>query len=196
MKTFMINFIKYFKMYKLLGLLADRNLNRLRIHNIDSYFCKNIIVDIRNWKNISFGKGSVVHSFTLLSVIEDRVNKTPVESQLIVGDNTYIGEFNNIRASGGAVVIGSNVSISEHITIVASNHGIRKDKLHQLQAWDTTKTGVNIEDDVWIGANSVILPGVTIGRGAIVGAGSIVTKSVPSYAIVCGNPAKVLKYRT
>lgn len=94
------------------------------------------------------------------------------------------------------MVIGSNVSIGEHITIVASNHGIRKNKLHQLQAWDTTKTGVNIEDDVWIGANSVILPGVTIGRGAVVGAGSIVTKSIPSYAIVCGNPAKVLKYRT
>ena len=192
----MIKIIKYLKTYKFSTLFFTRKLNKLRYHNMDSYFCENILVDVRNWQNISFGKGSVVHSFTLLSMIEDKANKRPVESKLIVGDNTYIGEFNNVRASGGKVVIGSNVSISEHITIVASNHGIRKDKLHQLQLWDTTKTGVTIEDDVWIGANSVILPGVVIGKGAVVGAGSIVTKSIPPYALVCGNPAKILKYRT
>ena len=52
-----------------------------------------------------------------------------------------------------------------------------------------------IEDDVWIGSNSVILSGVKIGRGAVIGAGSIVTKNVPKYAIVAGNPAKVIKMR-
>ena len=52
-----------------------------------------------------------------------------------------------------------------------------------------------IGNDVWVGANSVILPGVKIGTGAIVGAGSVVTKDVPEYAIVVGNPARILKYR-
>jgi len=52
-----------------------------------------------------------------------------------------------------------------------------------------------IGNDVWIGANALILPGVTIGHGAIIGAGSIVTKSVPPYAIVSGNPAEIVKYR-
>lgn len=101
MKTFMIKFVRFLKTYKLTILFSSRGLNRLRYKHIDSYFCKDILVDVRKWKNITFGKGSVVHSFTLLSVIEDRANKNPVESKLIVGDNTYIGEFNNIRASGG-----------------------------------------------------------------------------------------------
>lgn len=67
--------------------------------------------------------------------------------------------------------------------------------LHQEQPWDDRKYGIIIEDDVWIGCNSVILPGVKIGTGAIIGAGSVVTKNIPANAIVCGNPAKILKYR-
>ncbi len=54
---------------------------------------------------------------------------------------------------------------------------------------------VTISDDVWIGRNAVVLPGVTIGRGAIVGAGAVVTHSVPDYAIVAGVPAKILRFR-
>lgn len=72
---------------------------------------------------------------------------------------------------------------------------MKRNELHQKQHWDKTRTGIIIEDDVWIGANSVILPGVTIKKGAVVGAGSVVTKDVPSYAVVCGNPARVIKYR-
>jgi acetyltransferase-like isoleucine patch superfamily enzyme len=62
-------------------------------------------------------------------------------------------------------------------------------------AWETSKTSVEIEEDVWIGANCVILPGVTIGRGAVIGAGSVVTKSVPAYSIYVGNPAKLMRMR-
>ena len=50
-------------------------------------------------------------------------------------------------------------------------------------------------DDVWIGTNSVVLPGVTIGKGAVIGAGTVVTKDIPEYAIAVGNPARVIKYR-
>ena len=63
------------------------------------------------------------------------------------------------------------------------------------QPWDREKVGIVIEDDVWIGANCVILPGVHIGYGAVVAAGSVVTRNVPSYALVAGVPAKVIKYR-
>jgi len=58
-----------------------------------------------------------------------------------------------------------------------------------------TKGKIEIEEDVWLGANVMILPGVHIGKGAIVGAGAVVTKNVPSMAIVVGNPAKILKFR-
>jgi acetyltransferase-like isoleucine patch superfamily enzyme len=62
--------------------------------------------------------------------------------------------------------------------------------------WNGSRTSIDIEDDVWIGANSVILPGVRIGRGSVIGAGSVVTKSVPPHAIYAGNPAKLIRYRT
>ena len=64
------------------------------------------------------------------------------------------------------------------------------------QPWVSQKAKVLIEDDVWIGANAVILPDVTIHKGAVVAAGAVVTKDVPAYAIVGGCPANVLKYRS
>ena len=79
--------------------------------------------------------------------------------------------------------------------MIASNHGTSLDDDIQRQGWEQTKTGITVEDDVWIGANSVILPGVHINKGAIIGAGSVVTKDIPPYAIAVGNPAKVIKYR-
>ncbi len=79
--------------------------------------------------------------------------------------------------------------------MVSSNHGFERGKLIKEQPWTTDDNYIIIEDDVWIGANSVILPGVTIKKGAIIGAGSVVTKDVPQYAIVCGNPAHIIRYR-
>ena len=80
--------------------------------------------------------------------------------------------------------------------MVASGHNFRKGTLIVNQGWNVDKRNIIIEDDVWIGANSVILPGITIEQGAVIGAGSVVTKDVPSYAIVAGNPAKIIKYRS
>ena len=85
--------------------------------------------------------------------------------------------------------------ISQHITIVSSNHLLQRNMPLIKQDWSASSNFVHIEDDVWVGANSVILPGVTIHKGAVVAAGSIVTKDIPEYAIVAGNPAKILKYR-
>ena len=80
--------------------------------------------------------------------------------------------------------------------MIASNHGIALGRNISSQKWDESKTGISIEDDVWIGANSVILPGVHIHHGAVIGAGSVVTKDIPANAIAVGNPARVIKFRT
>ena len=114
---------------------------------------------------------------------------------LTIGDNTFIGEFNNIRATGGEIIIGNNCNISQHCTLVSSNHSIVKGINISEQKWDETKVGIFIGDDVWIGANSVVLPGVRIGNGAVIGAGSVVTKNIPDNAICVGNPARVIKFR-
>ena len=68
-------------------------------------------------------------------------------------------------------------------------------QMHMRMGHPTSKGNINIENDVWIGAYSTIMSGVKIGNGAVIGASSVVTKDIPPYAIVAGNPAKIIKYR-
>jgi len=147
-------------------------------------------------KQLTIGTNSAINAWTTIIIANDTRNPVAADSSLRIGENTYIGEYNNIRAGGGKIEIGSNCSISQHISIIASNHNIKKGSNIQDQLWSMENNFVIIKDDVWIGANCVILPGVTIEKGAVVGAGSVVTKNIPEYAVVCGNPAKIIKYRS
>lgn len=115
-------------------------------------------------------------------------------ARLEVGANTYIGEFNNIRCAGTPIVIGRDCLISQHITIVGSNHGHAKGTLINEQPW--IGDGITIGDDVWVGAGAVIAAGVTIGNGAVVGANSVVLSDVAPDAIVVGAPAKQVGVRS
>ncbi|MDR3260116.1 MAG: glycosyltransferase [Fusobacteriaceae bacterium] len=169
-------------------------INDLRNKFPSAHISDKISVSFENIDQISIGNHTSIADFTNITIQNDPLNSLK-NSFLQIGDHTYIGEFNNIRAGGGKIIIGTNCLISQHITIVASNHGIDKNLPICKQQWCINNNNVIIKDDVWIGANSVILPGVTINEGAVIGAGSIVTKDVPSYAIVAGNPAKILKYR-
>ena len=110
--------------------------------------------------------------------------------RVVVGDDVAIGAFVHIWGGGG-VTIGDRVLIASHTAITSLSHDYAGERIHGTQQ----KAPIVIEDDVWIGTHSVILPGVQIGKGAVVGAGSVVTKNVPSRSIVCGIPARVLKYR-
>lgn len=169
-----------------------RNL-KFRVLNIDSYISINAKVDYDDIGNIKLGRGVRVESYTLLGVCSQDSRKP--NSFLEIGSDTYIGEFNNIRATGGIIRIGNYCNISQHCSLIASNHSIAKHSNISSQPWDEVRMGITLGDDVWIGANSVVLPGVTIGTGAVIGAGSVVTKDIPEYAIAVGNPAKVIKYR-
>lgn len=109
-----------------------------------------------------------------------------------LGDNSGLGI--NCRISG-KTIIGNNVMMGPNVCIFTTNHAFdRTDIPMNLQGMSVQRPVV-IEDDVWIGANVIILPGVTISKGSIIGAGAVVTKNVPEYAIVGGNPAKILKTR-
>jgi len=112
---------------------------------------------------------------------------------LIVGDNSNIGPFAYIGCSG-MITIGSNVMISPRVSIYAENHNFSRTDI-TMKEQGVTREDVIIEDDCWIAANSIVLAGVTIGKGSIVAAGSVVTKDVPPYSIVAGSPARVIKSR-
>lgn len=93
-----------------------------------------------------------------------------------------------IQANNG-IEIHKNVIWAYGVHIISANHSFKDYSIHEKSK------PIIIENDVWIGANSVILPKVKIGKFSIIGAGSIVTKDIPSYSIVAGNPAKVIAYR-
>lgn len=192
----MIKIIKlWVKLIRVYGfkLLLNPKLIKLCMDFPDSNFSWLSVIKIQDSRVFSIGKGSSVGDFTKICVDDDV--KSENISNLIIGNMTYIGDHNNIRASGGDIIIGNYCLISQNITMVASNHSFKKNELIYLQAWDKTKTGITIEDDVWIGANSVILPGVTLHKGCIVAAGSIVNKSVLANTIVGGVPAKLISTR-
>jgi acetyltransferase-like isoleucine patch superfamily enzyme len=104
--------------------------------------------------------------------------------RLEMGDEVDIGEFTHIRANGG-VRIGSRVLIASHVVITSRAHPVA------LPRYGVTEDApVAIEDDVWIGAGAIILPGVTVGRGAVVAAGAVVTTSIEPYKVMGGVPAR------
>ena len=112
---------------------------------------------------------------------------------LKVGNNSSIGPYAYIGCSG-YIEIGDNVMISPRVSIYSENHNFSETVLPMLKQ-GVTRSFVKIEDDCWIAANSVILAGVTVGKGSIVAAGAVVTKDVPPFSIVAGNPAQVIKSR-
>lgn len=107
-----------------------------------------------------------------------------------MGDHSYIGCNAVIGAGGGGIRIGSNVLIGQGVSMHSEKHRYESaDQLIRLQG--VRFEGIEIGDDVWIGSRVVILDGVTIETGAVVGAGSVVTKSIPAYQVAVGAPARV-----
>lgn len=112
---------------------------------------------------------------------------------LKVGDHSNIGPFAYIGCSG-FISIGNNVMISPRVSIYAENHVFDNPEI-LMKEQGVTQAPVIIEDDCWIASNSIILAGVTIGKGSVIAAGSVVTKDIPPYSVAAGVPAKVIKQR-
>ena len=113
-----------------------------------------------------------------------------------IGAGTWIGQYNNLRASGrgGDIRIGVGSLLSQFCTLVGSQHGVAAGERIELQVTETRR-GIVVGDDVWLGAGAVVLPGVEIGNGAVVGANSVVTRSIPANEIWAGVPAKKIGER-
>ena len=111
---------------------------------------------------------------------------------IVFGRNVHIGRDTEIMAEGG-ITIGDNVVISYHCVLWGIDHRYEGDSLPYDKA--RIRRPIAIHDNVWIGRNSIVRGGVTIGEGAVVAMGSVVTRDVPPLAVVGGNPARLLKFR-
>ena len=147
---------------------------------------------------VKCSKTAVITNVNFGAFTQITSNAVVVNSSL--GDYTSIGRNTTVNNAS----IGKFCSISWNTTIGATSHPDNHISTHAFPyvsqfgfVKDTKKIKVQttLGHDVWIGANAVIMPGLTIGNGVIIGAGSIVTKNIPDYAIVVGSPAKVIRYR-
>lgn len=110
-----------------------------------------------------------------------------------IGENSVVGDFCSLYGQGN-LTIGRDVMLAGGCRVVPNQHTFAIKDL-PVSAQPCTALGITIEDGAWLGSNVVVLDGVRIGRGAVVGAGSVVTKSVPDYAIAVGVPARVVRLR-
>ena len=137
-------------------------------------------MDTPPYRRFSLGDYSVIESFACIN---------NAVGDVIIGNHTRIGLHNTII---GPVKIGNNVNLAQGITVTALNHNF-SDSNKRIDEQGVSTNPVTIEDDVWIGANAVVLPGVKIGNHCVVAAGAVVTKDVPPHSLVAGVPAKVIK---
>lgn len=136
--------------------------------------------DLVPFRKCVLGARSVIESYAVLN---------NAVGDLLIGDDTRVGIGNTII---GPVVIGNKVNIGQHVLISGMNHNYEDVNLSIVDQ-GIRVSQVCIADNVWIGANAVVLPGISIGQHAVIGAGSVVTKDVEPYTVVAGNPARIIK---
>ncbi len=120
-------------------------------------------------------------------VIKDRVHIGASRARIQIGSNCFVG--NNVWIGGtGDIAIGENCMLGSNTVVISSNHDFSVISV-PYHLGKEIAAPIRIGSDVWVGANCVILPGVTVGDGAVVGAGAIVTRDIPSGTLAVGNPA-------
>lgn len=137
-------------------------------------------LDVLPFNPFELGEHSIIDDF---SVVNNGVGS------VLIGDNTLVGIGSVVI---GPVSIGSKVIMAQHVVLSGLNHSY-EDIHSPIRDQPVTMKRIVVEDECWIGANVTVTAGVTIGRHSVVAGGSVVTRDVPPYAVVGGNPARVLK---
>jgi serine acetyltransferase len=143
----------------------------------------------RAWNAITLGDNIMLDRGVTLIVTQSATT----QPRLTLGSNVYVNR-NTVIDAHGSLSIGNECMIGPNCYITDGNHGMNPNA--SIGSQPMTNRPVTIGNDVWIGANSVVLPGVTIGDGAVIGAGSVVTKDVPAGAVVAGVPAAFIRSRS
>jgi acetyltransferase-like isoleucine patch superfamily enzyme len=146
----------------------------------NSRICKYTRMDVMPFNNFVLGNDSTIEDFT---TINNGVG------DVLIGDRVRIGMSNVLI---GPVTIGDDVMLAQNIVLSGLNHGYEDINIAPHKQ-PVTKKKITLEDEVWIGANSVVVAGVTIGKHSVIAAGSVVTKNIPPYSVAVGNPARIIK---
>lgn len=146
----------------------------------NSVICRKTRIDAMPFNKFDLGANSMIEDF---SIINNAVG------DVFIGDRTLVGLSCVVI---GPVTIGNDILIAQHVVLSALNHNYEDVSL-PIKDQGVNTLEIVVEDEVWIGANAVITAGTRIGKHAIVAGGSVVTKDVPPYSIVGGNPARLLK---
>lgn len=143
---------------------------------------------------ISVGKKVDIGRYSAITAW-DSCNGERFTPEIVLGDGCTIGQFAHITAIN-RIRLGKDVLLGKQVTITDNSHGRVEEGDRAVAPLDRklySKGPVEIGDRVWIGDKATILPGVSIGEGAIVGANTVVSKSVPAFAVVAGNPMRIIK---
>jgi acetyltransferase-like isoleucine patch superfamily enzyme len=132
--------------------------------------------------------GAMIDSFV-------KIKPAGGSGDVIIGPHTMINS-GTVIYTGNGITIGAHVLIAANCTLAATNHEYRtRDRRIDEQGFMPSRGGIVVEDDVWIGANAIVLDGAILRRGCVVGAGALVNGELPSYSISVGVPARVVGYR-
>lgn len=137
-------------------------------------------MDVFPYNKFSLGDWSTIEDF---SCVNNGMG------DVIIGSKSRVGLSNTVI---GPVTLGNNINIAQNVVMSGLNHGYEDVSLPPREQKCSTSL-ITIEDDCWIGANVVITAGVNVGKHSVIAAGSVVTKDVPPFSIVAGNPAKLIR---
>jgi acetyltransferase-like isoleucine patch superfamily enzyme len=141
----------------------------------------------RNWTDITLEKDVALDEGVVL------ITGGPLKpNKIVIGSGTYVNRY-TVFDGHSQLHIGRRVMIGPHCYFTDADHGTEAGA--SVQSQPMRLAPVIVEDEAWIGAHVTVLPGVRIGKGAVVGAGSVVTRDVPSMAVVVGTPARVIRHR-
>jgi acetyltransferase-like isoleucine patch superfamily enzyme len=115
------------------------------------------------------------------------------DAEVLIGDRTYVGHRCLLYGHGG-IDIGRDVLLASDVQLICGNHTFARRDI-PIRAQPTEEKPIVIGDDVWLGASAIVLGGVTVGEGSVVGAGAVVTRSLPPYSIARGVPAQIVGMR-
>ncbi len=138
--------------------------------------------------HVSVGYGSLI-------IVASDPHDPEKRGALEIGRGTAVNEYCNIRASGSTISIGEQCMLAQFVTLVGTNHGMDLGVPMMDQGWSFSKHGIRIGNDVWLGAHVTVLPGITIGDGAVIAAGAVVNRDVGKNEIWAGIPARKIRSR-